>query len=485
MLIAYLFGVSASTDAFFVAFRIPNFLRRLFAEGAFANAFVPMLTHYQLRSDVNELKLFIDKTAGALLLFLSVITFIGIIASPGVILLLAPGFSWHDLQYQISVESLQIAFPYVFFITLVAFVSSILNAYGKLVVPAFTPAILNICMIAAALWLAPLLDQSILALAWGVLIAGVLQLCFQLPFLLQLGLVPSFKLDWHDADVRRIISLMGPAIFSVSITQINLLLDNLIASFLHEGSVSWLYYSDRLVEFPLGIVGIAIATVILPNLSRHHALEDSVGFSIGLDWALRMVMLVGLPATIGLLMLAEPILSTFYQYHEFSVQDVHSAGQSLKAYAVGLLGFILIKVLVPAYTARGDMRTPVRFGIQALLISLGLDVLLVFPLAHAGLALATSLGAFANVLLLLLGLRNTASYRPLAGWWIFLFRLILAGAVMVVVLYYWVDADNWLHWEARQRILQLLASLLIGVVVYLLALGIFGLRISHLNRDLH
>lgn len=481
MLIARLFGVDLATDAFFVAFKIPNFLRRLFAEGAFAHAFVPVLTDYKEQGSKAALKLFIDKTAGTLAVCLLLITLAGIVLAPVLILLLAPGFSWQGTQHDLSVLMLQITFPYLLLISLTAFAGSILNAHSKFAIPALTPVFLNICMIATAIWLAPLMDTPVVALAWGVFIAGIVQLLFQVPSLVRLGLLPRPRLDFKDAGVNRVIKLMLPAMFSVSVTQINLLLDTLIASFLTVGSVSWLYYSDRLVEFPLGILGLALGTVILPSLAKNHAAENSVAFSQSLDWGLRLVLLVGMPATIGLFVLAEPMLSTLFQYHEFTINDVHLSAQSLRGYAVGLLGYLLIKVLVPAFTARQEVKTPVRYGIYAMIISLALNVVLVFPLAHAGLALATSLGAFFNAALLLKKLLKDKIYQPASGWLLFFSRVLLASATMTAALYYWVNPDWWAAWSSTERVLHLLKWISIGMIIYSVTLLLTGLKPRHLT----
>jgi len=481
MLIARLFGVDLATDAFFVAFKIPNFLRRLFAEGAFAHAFVPVLTDYKEQGSKAALKLFIDKTAGTLAVCLLLMTLAGVVLAPVLILLLAPGFSWQGTQHDLSVLMLQITFPYLLLISLTAFAGSILNAHSKFAIPALTPVFLIICMIATAIWLAPLMDTPVVALAWGVFIAGIVQLLFQVPSLVRLGLLPRPRLDFKDAGVNRVIKLMLPAMFSVSVTQINLLLDTLIASFLTVGSVSWLYYSDRLVEFPLGILGLALGTVILPSLAKNHAAENSVAFSQSLDWGLRLVLLVGMPATIGLFVLAEPMLSTLFQYHEFTVNDVHLAAQSLRGYAVGLLGYLLIKVLVPAFTARQEVKTPVRYGIYAMIISLALNIVLVFPLAHAGLALATSLGAFFNAALLLKKLLKDKIYQPASGWLLFFSRVLLASAAMTAALYYWVDASWWTAWSSTERVLHLLKWISIGMIIYSITLLLTGLKPRHLT----
>ena len=481
MLIARIFGVDVATDAFFVAFKIPNFLRRLFAEGAFAHAFIPVLADYKEQGSKADLKVFVDKTAGTLAGILMLLTLIGVVVAPVLILLLAPGFAWQGSQYELAVLLLKITFPYLLFISLVAFAGAILNAHDKFAIPALTPVFLNISMIVAAIWFAPLMEQPIVALAWGVFAAGIIQVCFQIPSLMRLGLLPRFRWGYNDPGVKKTISLMLPAIFSVSVTQINLLLDTLVASFLTVGSVSWLYYSDRLVEFPLGMLGLALGTVILPKLAKDYAMEDKKVFSYSLDWGLRLALLIGMPATIGLILLAEPMLSTLFQYKEFSWNDVHYAGLSLRAYAVGLLGYLLIKVLVPGFTARKDMKTPVRYGVYAMLVSLGLDVVLVFPLAHAGLALATSLGAFFNAALLLYQLLKKNIYRPVKGWWVFSLRILLASATMSMVLYYFVDANWWNQWHSGDRIINLFKWILIGLLTYIVTLVLTGLKLRDLS----
>ena len=476
MLFARIFGIDSGTDAFFVAFKIPNFLRRLFAEGAFSQAFVPVLSDYKEQGSKQALKLFIDRTAGTLALILLIVTIAGVIAAPILIAIFAPGFSSEGKQHELAVQMLRITFPYLFFISSVAFAGGILNSHGKFAIPAFTPVFLNICMIAAAIWLSPLMTDPIVALAWGVFAAGIVQLLFQFPALYKLGLLPKLTLGFKDPGVKRILNLMLPAIFGVSITQINLLLDTLIASFLAAGSVSWLYYSDRLVEFPLGIFGIALATVILPSLSKSHAADNPIEFSRSLDWALRLVLLIGIPSSIGLLILAEPMLSTLFQYEAFAASDVHLAGQSLMAYSVGLLGFILVKVLVPGFSSRKDMKTPVRFGIYAMIANMGMNIALVFPLAHAGLALATSLGAFFNASLLLTKLLKDKIYKPGKNWANFLVKIIFANEIMAMFLYVCVDPAQWSDWSALDRGLNLALWIVLGGAVYALALLLVGIK---------
>jgi putative peptidoglycan lipid II flippase len=479
MLFAQIFGANSSTDAFFVAFKIPNFLRRLFAEGAFAQAFVPVLSDYKEQGGHEALQRFVNRTGGTLALILMIVTIIGVLAAPGLIMVFAPGFLWEGKQYDLAVQMLRITFPYLFFISSVAFAGGILNTFGKFAVPAFTPVFLNICLISAAIWLAPLMPEPVLALAWGVFAAGIVQLLFQFPALMRLGLVPRLRFGFKDPGVRRILKLMLPAIFGVSVTQINLLLDTLLASFLTAGSISWLYYSDRLVEFPLGVFGIALATVILPNLSKNHAAENPQAFSRSLDWGLRLVLLIGMPASVGLLLLAEPMISTLFQYHEFVHEDVVMAGRSLMAYSVGLLGFIMVKVLVPGFTSRKDMKTPVRFGIYAMCSNMVLNLILIFQFAHAGLALATSLSAFINAGLLLTKLLRHKIYVPAKGWWLFMLRIILATAAMGAILYYGVDTSLWDAWNARNRAINLAMWIGISGSIYFIVLLLIGLRLKH------
>ncbi|MCK5898712.1 MAG: murein biosynthesis integral membrane protein MurJ [Methylococcales bacterium] len=484
MLFARIFGVDSGTDAFFVAFKIPNFMRRLFAEGAFSQAFVPVLADYKEQGSKEALKLFIDRTAGTLALILMLVTIVGMIAAPLFIMLFAPGFSWEGGQYDLTVQMLRITFPYLFFISSVAFAGGILNSHGQFAVPAFTPVFLNICMIGAAVWLSPLLPQPITALAWGVFMAGMVQLAFQFPALKALGLLPRPQFGFKDKGVRRILSLMLPAIFGVSVTQINLLLDTLLASFLATGSVSWLYYSDRLVEFPLGLFGIALATVILPALSKNHAAKDYLGFSRSLDWGLRLVLLIGIPSSVGLFFLAEPMLATLFKYNEFGINDVQMAGRSLMAYSVGLLGFILVKILVPGFSARKDMKTPVRFGIYAMIANMVFNLILFYPLAHVGLALATSMGAFFNASLLLRRLLKEKFYQPAHGWMSYLTKLVIANGVMGFGLYYFVDITLWYDWSAFDKILYLGITILVAALAYALVLAVIGLRPHHLSPQM-
>lgn len=480
MVIATIFGADAATDAFFVAFKIPNFLRRLFAEGAFSQAFVPVMAEYKEQRGQAALKIFLDRTAGSLALVLVGVTALGMLGAPWIVLVFAPGFARVGPQYELAVEMLRITFPYLFFISSTALASGILNTLGRFALPALTPVWLNLSLITAAWWLAPHLPEPVMALAWGVFAAGVLQLVFQFPSLWRLKLLPRLRWGFHDPGVRKILKLMLPSLFGVSVTQINLLVDTLLASFLPLGSISWLYYSDRLVEFPIGVFGVALGTVILPNLSKDWALERREVFSTTLDVALRWVVVIGLPATVGLVMLAEPILTALFQYRSFTAHDAHMASLSLMAYGSGLMGFILVKILVPGFTSRQDTKTPVRFGVWTMLANLVLSLSLIWPLAHAGLALATSLAAWVNSGLLLRRLLKEKVYRPGKGWWLFLLRVILANGVMGAVLYYGAGNLDWENRGAEARLVQLILWIGLGGAVCASCLFLVGMRPRHL-----
>jgi putative peptidoglycan lipid II flippase len=483
VVVARYFGAAAGTDAFFVAFKIPNFLRRLFAEGAFAQAFVPVLSEYKTQRTHAEVRTLLQDVAGTLGGILFLVTVLAAVAAPLVVMVFAPGFADEPERFDLAASMLRITFPYLLFISLVALAGGVLNAYGRFAVPAFTPVLLNVCLIVAAVWAAPWFEQPVMALAWGVFAAGVAQLVFQFPYLKRLGLLVRPRWGWRDEGVRRIIRLMLPAIFGSSVAQINLLLDTIIASFLVAGSVSWLYYSDRLVEFPLGVFGIALATVILPSLSQKHAAADPVDFSRTLDWALRWVLLIGAPATVGLFVLSGPILATLFFHGEFTVHDVEMSRLSLMALSLGLLGFIGVKVLAPGFYARQNTRTPVRIGIIAMLSNMGLNLLFVIPWnmlglpgPHAGLAMATSLAAFINAGLLFRILRQENVLQLQPGWRWLSVRIGLACAVMAVVLLWGAGGlDEWLRGGMLERALQLLLWVALGAAAYLGSLALMGL----------
>ncbi|NVD35613.1 murein biosynthesis integral membrane protein MurJ [Marinobacter lutaoensis] len=483
MVIARYFGAGAGADAFFVAFKIPNFLRRLFAEGAFSQAFVPVLSSYRERRGGGEVKGLVDAVAGSLGLVLLGVTLVAMLGSPLLTAVFAPGFLDDGPKYALTSDMLRITFPYLLLISLTAFAGGILNSYDRFAVPAFTPVLLNLSMIGAAILLSPLMTEPVMALAWGVLLAGALQLFFQLPFLMRLGLLPRPRVDYRHDGVRRILKLMAPALFGVSVSQINLLLDTVLASFLQTGSVSWLYYSDRLSELPLGVFGIAIATVILPSLSRKHAAASAEQFAATLDWAVRAVLLIGLPASLALVLLAEPLITTIFHYGQVTDRDVVMSAWSLRAYAVGLLAFMLIKVLAPGFFARQDTATPVRIGVIAMVANMVFNLALIVPLAHAGLALATSLSAWLNGFLLWRGLRREGAWRSQPGWPVYLARLAFANAVLAgVVLGLAAPAHDWLAMTGVERAQAMVVLVFGGAVAYFLALALAGVRVRHFRQ---
>lgn len=482
VIFAHVFGAGAATDAFFVAFKIPNFMRRLFAEGAFSLAFVPVFSEYQSTRSHAEVRELASRVAGTLGGILLAVTIVGQLAAPALVAVFAPGFLDEPLRYGLAGDMLRLTFPYLMFISLTAFAGGMLNACGKFAIPALTPVLLNISLIGAALVVAPHFEIPIMALAWGVFVAGIAQLLFQLPALARNGLLVWPRWGWRYPGVQRVLKLMIPALFGSSVAQLNLLFDTLLASFLVAGSVSWLYYSDRLMEFPLGLFGVALGTVILPSLSRHHAKKDTETFSRTLDWALRWALLIAAPAAIGLALLAGPMLTTLFQYGAFAAADVGMATRSLIAYAFGLCAFILIKVLAPGFYSRQDTRTPVRIGIIAMATNMVLNVILIFPLAHAGLALATSLSAYLNAGLLGRGLMRQGIYRPDTGWGAFLGRITLANVAMAATLILGVAGiESWLSWGAVQRALTLLFWIFAGGGVYILVLIVSGMRPRHLK----
>jgi len=483
---ANIFGAGHITDAFFVAFKIPNFLRRLFAEGAFSQAFVPVLSEVKSEGDqaVNQL---VRDVAGTLAVILSVITVIAIIAAPFVVMgFTLGGFSDNPEKFDLTVEMLRITFPYIVFISLTALVSSVLNVYGKFAIPAFTPVLLNVCFILAALYLAPQMDRPVVALAWGVFAAGIVQLAFQLPYLAKLGLLRWPRWGWKQDKVQKIMKLMIPGIIGSSAVQINLLIDLMIASNLQDGSISWLYYSDRLVEFPLGVFGIALATVILPSLSKHHSDADPQAFSRTLDWALRWVILISLPAMVALIILAGPLISTLFQHGSFTVDSVTMATYSLIAYSTGLVGFIMIKVLSPGYFARQDTKSPVRYSLIAMAVNVTLNLTFVYCWdvfgwqgPHAGLALATAIAAFINAQLLLRGLVKRGIYHRERGWLKLLVQVSIACTLMGVAL--WTLAGDIAVWTGPEvsiitRFLNLSLCVVAGIAIYFTSLKLLGLK---------
>ena len=484
------FGAGVLMDAFFVAFKIPNLLRRFFAEGAFSAAFVPVISEYRATRALEDTRELIDRVAGTLGLVLFAITATGVIAAPILIMVFAPGFLGDDGRYELARDMLRLTLPYLFFISLTALAGAILNAYRSFAVPAFTPVLLNLVLIGFAGWIAPRLENPGLGLAAGVFVAGLVQLLFQLPFLLRLKLLPFPRWGWGYSGVRKILKLMVPVIFGSSVAQINILFDTLIASFLAAGSISWLYYSDRLMEFPLGVFGIALATVILPTLSEQHAKASNEAFNATLDWALRLVLIIAFPAALGLIVLAEPLLTTIFYGGEFTAFDVTMATASLVAYALGLVGFILVKVLTPGYFARQDTSTPVRIGVYSLVLNMGLNVVLLVSLVrtefyapHAGLALATTLSALFNASLLFRGLRKSNVFRPQPGWGLLTSQVLGASAIMTYAVFWLAGRmGDWLLFGVLERVGALTICVLAGLGVYFGACFLFGLRVQSLRQ---
>ena len=486
MVIAYFFGSAAGADAFFLAFRIPNFFRRLFAEGAFSQAFVPVLSEYKAQRSPAEVRELVSLTTGSLGLLLLFATTIGMVGAELVIGIFAPGYLYHgeEEKFILAADMLRLTFPYLLLISMTALSGSILNTYGRFAVPAFTPVLLNVSLICCAFLLRDHLTRPIMALAWGVLIAGVAQLTFQLPFLLRLKLLPLPRSGFRDPGVRRVGALMLPAIFGASVSQINLLVDTLLASFLETGSLSWLYYSDRLLELPLALFGITLATVILPGLSRQHAEKEDDAFNKTLDWALRSVVLFGLPASVALVYLSDELIATLFYQGEMTQRDVSMAGMSLAAYGAGLLGHLLVKVLAPGYFARQDTRTPVRFGVVAMFANILLNLALIRHLGHVGLALATSLSAFLNAALLYRGLRKDEVLEiDRRDWLRYLVQVAISTAVMLALLWYIVPPlDWWFDQSFGQRLLWMLSICGLGALTYGVVLLLTGVKPGRLVR---
>lgn len=489
VVVANLMGAGASADVFFFANKIPNFLRRLFAEGAFSQAFVPVLTENHAQGDMDKTRELIARAAGTLGVIVSIVTVLGVLGS-GVVTALF-GFGWFldwmhggpaSEKFELASLMLKITFPYLWFITFVALSGAILNTLGKFAVSSFTPVFLNVMIILAAWFISPQMSQPEIGLAIGVFLGGLVQFLFQIPFLIKAGVMVKPKWGWRDPGVVKIRTLMIPALFGVSVSQINLLFDTFIASFLQTGSISWLYYSDRLLEFPLGLFGIAIATVILPALSRKHVDSQSEGFAHTMDWGVRMVTLLGIPAMLGLMALAKPMLMVLFMRGEFSPQDVHQASLSLLAYASGLLNFMLIKVLAPGYYSRQDTKTPVKYGIIAMVTNMVFNAIFAYFYGYVGLAIATALSAFVNMALLYRGLHIAGVYQITKRTVFFIVRLVVAGAAMVAaILWQLEDMSVWLEWSFAHRSGMLGTLIGLGAAVYLAVLFLTGVRLKDLK----
>ena len=483
-LIARVFGAGIMTDAFFVAFRVPNFLRRISAEGAFSQAFVPILSEYKQQRSQDETKALINHVATLLGLFLFLLAIVGMLTAPWIVEFIAYDKVADATKFTLTVELLRIMFPYILFISLVSLAGGVLNTYGNFSTPAFTPVWLNVSFIIAMLFIAPYFDNTIHVLAWAVFVGGILQLLFQLPYLAKFGLVPRFAIDLNDAGVLRIIKLMGPAIIGVSAPQISILINTMIAASLTTGSVSWLYFADRLMEFPTGLLGVALGTILLPHLSKSVADKNDAEYAQLLDWGLRLTFMLALPAAVALAVLAVPLVASLFKYGAFTSHDVMMTKMALIAYSLGLMGLILIKVLAPGFYARQNIKTPVKIAVFTLVVTQLMNVLFVFVLdfkeyRHAGLALAIGLGACVNAALLFFTLRKQGLYQPKSGWLFFMFRLLLAVSVMAVCVYYAAgDEARWLAYNLIQKLGHLTAVVLLGAAVYFSVLWLMGIRLK-------
>jgi putative peptidoglycan lipid II flippase len=487
VVIANLMGAGASADVFFFANKIPNFLRRLFAEGAFSQAFVPVLTEYQAQGDDNKTRELIAKVSGTLGVIVTIVTLFGVLGSGVITALFGAGWfiDWLNggpsaHKYELASVLLKITFPYLWFVTFVALSGAILNTLGRFAVSSFTPVFLNVMIIGCAWFLSPQLEQPEIGLAIGVFLGGLVQFLFQIPFLYRAGALVRPRFGWSHPGVNKIRRLMIPALFGVSVSQINLLLDTFIASFLMTGSISWLYYSDRLLEFPLGLFGIAIATVILPALSRKHVDSEPQAFAATMDWGVRMVVTLGMPAMAGLVVLAKPMLMVLFMRGEFAMSDVQQASYSLVAYASGLLNFMLIKVLAPGYYSRQDTKTPVRYGIIAMVTNMGFNLVFAYFFSYVGLAIATALSAFVNMALLYRGLHQLGVYKVERQTALFIGKITLAVVVMVAILLSLSSPiSHWLEMSFTQRSMTLTALIGAGGLSFAITCVILGLRPRH------
>ena len=482
VVLAGFFGAGPAFDAFVIAFKIPNFFRRLFAEGAFSQAFVPILTEYKVQQSEDDVQAFMGRVAGALLGALMVIVVLAEIAVPLLIILFAPGFLHHPLRFELSKGLLYITFPYLLLISMAAFAGAVLNAWQRFAVPALSPVLLNVAMITAAIFGVAYYHQPIYVLAWGVIMGGLLQCGLQWGALYRVGLLPRLRFDWRDAAVWRVLKKMVPALFGVSVAQLGLLIDGFFASFLPSGSISWLYYSDRLTFLPLGVIGVALATVSLPSLSRHFSSQSEQAYSKTLDWSLRTLGLVGLPAAVGLCCLAGPILATLLLHGEFTARDVNMASMSLMAFAAGLPAFMLVKILATAFYARQNIHTPVKVAAVALLVNVVLNMVFIFPLHHVGLALATSLASYCNGLWLLRVLLRDGLYQPQPGWFLFVARLFVANVALAITALWSAGVlAQWIVWNTWMRSAHLMGVIVLSVSVYTVVLWVTGVRFNDLK----
>ncbi|WP_397451315.1 murein biosynthesis integral membrane protein MurJ [Pseudomonas sp. NA-150] len=483
-IIARIFGAGMATDAFFIAFKLPNLLRRIFAEGAFSQAFVPILAEYKSQQGEEAARTFVAYVSGLLTLVLAVVTLIGIVAAPWVIWITAPGFADTPEKFALTTDLLRVTFPYIFLISLSSLAGAVLNTWNRFSVPAFVPTLLNLSMIIFTVFLTPYFHPPVMVLGWAVLAGGVLQIAYQLPHLKKIGMLVLPRLNLRDAGVWRVMKQMLPAMLGVSVSQISLIINTIFASFLAAGSVSWMYYADRLMELPSGVLGVALGTILLPILSKTYANKDRHEYSRILDWGLRLCFLLVLPCTLALGLLSEPLTVSLFQYGKFDAVDALMTQRALIAYSVGLLGIIVIKVLAPGFYAQQNIRTPVKIAIFTLIVTQLLNLAFIGPLHHAGLALAISVGACINAGLLFYQLRKQDLFQPQPGWMTFLFKLIIAVLVMTAVLLgvmHFMPA--WDEGQMLERLLRLGVLVVAGVVTYFGMLLLLGFRPKDFARS--
>ena len=487
MIIARVFGSGDAADAFFTAFKLPNLLRRIFAEGAFAQAFVPVLAEYKQTKSPEATREFVQYIAGMLTFALTVVTAIGVLAAPWIITATATGFTKNPDKFALATDLLRIMFPYILLISLSSFVGSILNTYHKFQIPAFTPVLLNLSFIAFSLFFVPYFDPPITALAWAVFVGGILQLVFQLPWLAKQGFLNLPKLDFKNAAVNRVIKQMMPAVFAASVAQISLVINTIFASFLQSGSISWMYYADRLTELPTGVLGVALGTILLPTLSKHAGGRNPREFSKLLDWGLRLCCLLAAPAALGLAMLAYPLIATMFVSQRYSAPDAIMTKNALIACSFCVIGQIMIKVLAPAFYAQQNIKTPVKVAVVTLIATQLMNLAFIVPLKHVGLSLSVGLGACLNAAFLYILLRVKGLYFPDAGWKRFLAKLAVALAVMGAGL--WaaqaLTGLEWINVRGWQKALQLAWLVLLGITLYFTTLAALGFRPHHFKRSEH
>ena len=482
-IVARIFGAGMATDAFFVAFKLPNLLRRIFAEGAFSQAFVPILAEYKSKQGEDATRVFVAYVSGLLTLALAVVTVAGMLAAPWVIMVTAPGFADTADKFTLTTQLLRITFPYILLISLASLAGAILNTWNRFSIPAFAPTFLNISMIGFALFAAPYFHPPVLALAWAVTVGGVLQLVYQLPHLKKIGMLVLPRVNFRDEGAMRVVKQMGPAILGVSVSQVSMIINTIFASFLASGSVSWMYYADRLMEFPSGVLGVALGTILLPSLSKSFSSGNHDEYCRLMDWGLRLCFLLALPSAVALGILAKPLTVSLFQYGKFTAFDAAMTQRALVAYSVGLIGIIIVKVLAPGFYSRQDIKTPVKIAIVTLILTQVMNLAFIGPLKHAGLSLSIGLAACLNASLLYWQLRKQKIFTPQPGWAWFLTRLLISvlvmSAALVGMLYMMPD---WSQGTMVWRVMRLLAVVVVGIVAYFAALAVLGFKVKEFVR---